>query len=29
MLIMAWNVAMTAMAGKPADAAIPSALAHA
>jgi cytochrome c oxidase cbb3-type subunit 1 len=29
MLIMAWNVVMTATAGKPVDAAIPSALAHA
>ena len=29
MLIMAWNVLMTATAGKPSNATIPSALAHA
>jgi cytochrome c oxidase cbb3-type subunit 1 len=29
MLIMAWNVVMTATAGKPVDAVIPSTLAHA
>jgi cbb3-type cytochrome oxidase subunit 1 len=29
MVIMAWNVFMTATAGKPANATIPTALAHA
>ena len=29
MLVMAWNVTLTAMAGKPVDASIPAALAHA
>jgi hypothetical protein len=29
MLVMAWNVAMTARAGKPVEASIPATLAHA
>jgi cytochrome c oxidase cbb3-type subunit I len=29
MILMAWNVAMTALAGKPIDAKIPAAIAHA